>query len=136
MYLHLLREDAESAVALLKEQITKKNSTPLEYYLLATIHRRAGLLQEAYQNYLELRKRFPDFQAYTVLSLLADLSVRNRDFNHARQYYQELSERFPESYQGSVARKFLANREPVSSVQFYITSSVLMSRFNHYNAPL
>ncbi len=135
MYLHLLREDAESAVALLKEQITKKNSTPLEYYLLATIHRRAGLLQEAYQNYLELRKRFPDFQAYTVLSLLADLSVRNRDFNHARQYYQELSERFPESYQGSVARKFLANREPVSSVQFYITSSVLMSRFNHYNAP-
>ena len=43
--------------------------------------------------------------------------------------------RFPESYQGSVARKFLANREPVSSVQFYITSSVLMSRFNHYNAP-
>ena len=32
MYLHLLREDAESAVALLKEQITE-NSTPLEYYL-------------------------------------------------------------------------------------------------------
>ena len=136
-YLFLLEQDYGNAVQAIEKVLKTPGAHTMERFVLAALQRRSGQYKEAAQNLEAVKKNQPTFRAYQVLTLLADLSMRAGDAQAAKGYYQELLNRFPESYQAVAAKRYLENKSPSTSNEFLqkIKISPMMSRYAEYAAP-
>lgn len=135
-YLLLFRLDRDNAAQVLTQQIQAVKTNAVELFTLSMIQNRAGQRQEALQSFQALQKQHPDFQPYKVLTYIADLSVQSGNRKIAETSYRDLLKKYPESYQATVAQRYLQTPpehkpERLSSLQV----SSFMSPYTQYSAP-
>lgn len=137
VYLYLLHNDVESATAALTTHNDGKGPASYEKFVLAAILRRNKQYGEAIEVLQALYRNDPEFRPCQVLALLADLSLRAGNAKLAVSYSSELAKRFPDSYAGKTAHRYLQNPSAPDSTKPVLTVDVssLMSRYEQYSAP-
>lgn len=137
VYLFLLSHDIKNAIETLNDSVKRQEAKPEEYYVLSTLYRRLNQIEQAIEPLKTLRKSFPTFRNYQVLSQLAEYSIRIQKYEEAEAFYQELQKQYPNSYQAQVGKRFQENRkkniDPFPQIAYKI--SPFLSRYPQYNPP-